>query len=139
MAAPTLIEIMEALEERYATVGLRMKSGTPDGIAPPAGVVIMPDIESYRDTMRRGSYTLEIDVMVLVSPTWSRSAQRRLAEYASVVGEKSIPRAVESERTLGGVVQDVIVTAYQNLNLEEAAAIEYFGGRFTNRCVVKGN
>lgn len=139
MTAPTLKAIMLGIESRLATIaGLRTSEIVPEAISPPVAIVGLPPISTYRSTMQRGTYELDLTVTVLVSAGVSRVGQLLLAEYASVSGANSIPLAVEGDRTLGGVVDDCVVTAFRPLGLDEVGAIQYYGGVFTLKTLASG-
>lgn len=137
--APTIADLMLGVEARLKTVpGLRTSAIVPDQINPPVAIVGVPPIESYWETMRRGTYVIELTVTVLVSAAIDRVGQMLLAEYASPVGERSIPAAIEADRTLGGVAQECVVDSFRPLGLEEYGAIGYYGGAFGLRAAASG-
>lgn len=137
--ATTIAQIMEGIEARLETIpGLRASAIVPDQINPPMAIVGVPPIDSYRATMRRGIWVVEPTVTVLVSAALDRAGQMLLAEYASVSGERSIPAAIEADRTLGGVVDDCIVDSFRPLGAEEVGAITYYGGVFGLQVAASG-
>ncbi|MEU8379776.1 hypothetical protein [Streptosporangium sp. NPDC048865] len=137
--ATTIADLMLGIEARLATVpGLRTSAIAPDQINPPTAIVGVPPIEAYRETMRRGTYVVEMTVTVLVSAAIDRVGQMLLAEYASPVGERSIPAAIEADRTLGGIAQECVVDSFRPLGLEEYGAIGYYGGTFGLRVAASG-
>lgn len=131
---PTLQQILVGVEGRLQTIpGLRLP-GTGlvvDQVNPPAAVVGIPPIDSYRETMRRGKWLIQPTITVLVSASLDRTGQLALAEYADHTGPRSIITAVEGDRTLGGTVDDCIVQSFRPLGLEEVGLIGYYGGEFT--------
>lgn len=139
MTAPTLKAIMLGIEARLATIaGLRTSEIVPDQISPPHALVGLPPIPVYRSSMQRGTYELDLTVTVLVSAGVSRVGQLLLAEYASVSGANSIPLAIEADRSLGGTVDDCVVTSFRPLGLDEVGAISYYGGVFTLKTLASG-
>ncbi|MEU8055710.1 hypothetical protein [Microbispora bryophytorum] len=137
--APSIIEILEGIESRLATIpGLRTSEIVPDQVNPPIAVVGVPPISNYHATMGRGKFALEPTVTVIVSSAMDRSGQRALAEYANPTGDKSIVAAIEGDKTLGGVVDDCIVVSFDPLGLESVGAVDYYGGLFTLRVVASG-
>jgi hypothetical protein len=132
MATTTLTEVMRGLEDRLRTIpGLRVpRDGQPDTIDPPAAVVGVPPIPSYRTAMQRGAFLINPTVLVLVSATVSRAGQMALAGYADVSGPQSIPAAIEADRTLGGTVADCVVTSFDPTGLEDVGQLGFYGGLF---------
>lgn len=137
--APTILQIMEGIETRLKTIaGLRVTEYIADQINPPQAIIGVPDIPEYRTTFGRGRFGLEPEVTVLVSAALDRVGQRALAEFANVTGAKSIPAAIEADRTLGGVVEECFVLSFRVLGFEEVGAIGYYGGVFQLKTVAKG-
>jgi hypothetical protein len=134
---------MDALEAMYGGLpNLRTKDIVgPDlpvtGNASVA-VVMMPDISSYRSTMGRGIYELDIDVLLLTSAVVDREGQRKLARYASQTGATSVRQATEADRTLGGTVHESWLASFNNLGIEQAGVVGYFGGIFRHHVVTSG-
>lgn len=137
MSAPTLSQIMTGLKDRLATIsGLQTTDFIADTATPPAAMVAVPDIPSYRATFGRGQVELEFLIYVFVGRQLDSTGQAALAGYASWTGANSIPLAIEGDRsagsqTLGGIVNDCTVTSFRNLNMDEVAAYNFFGGEFT--------
>jgi hypothetical protein len=139
MTAPTLKAILLGVEARLATIaGLRTSAIVPEAISPPHALVGLPPIPTYRSTMSRGTYELDLTVTVLVSAGISRIGQMMLADYASVSGALSIPLAIEADRTLGGTVDDCVVTSFRPLGLDEVGVISYYGGVFNLKTLASG-
>lgn len=140
MAAPTILQVMQGIETRLATItGLRVNDVIPDQINPPQAIVGVPPIPRYHATMQRGRFQLEPTVTVLVSAALDRVGQEALAEYANPTGAKSIITAIEADKTLGGVVDDCIVTSFRPLGLEEVGLIGYYGGVFDLQVIAQGS
>lgn len=135
----TLAEILVGVENRLKIItGLRTGAYVPEAISPPHALVGLPPIPSYRSTMSRGIYELDLSVTVLVSAAVSRVGQMLLAEFASVTGAKSIPLAIEGDRSLGGSVSDCVVTSFRPLGLDEVGVIGYYGGVFNLKTLASG-
>jgi hypothetical protein len=140
MAAVTILQVMQGIETRLKTIdGLRVTYYIADQVNPPQAVVGCPPIDSYRATFRRGVFLLQPQVVVLTSAALDRVGQTALAEYANPTGARSIPAAIEGDRTLGGVVEDCVVDSFQPLGMEEVGLIGYYGGVFDLRVVAPGS
>ena len=134
--ASSLTDVMDALETALADVpNLR----TRDVVGPDlpvtgnasAAVVFTPDIPSYRSTMGRGTYHLDVEIGVFTSTGVDRVGQRKLAAFASQTGDASIRAAIETDSTLGGTVSTSYLSSFRRLGTEEFGLIGYFGGIFT--------
>lgn len=137
--APTITAVMSAIETRLATIaGLRVADIVPDQINPPQAIVGVPEIPQYHQSMGMGKFRLEPTVTILVSAALDRVGQRNLAGYANPTGAQSVRAAIEGDRTLGGTVDDCVVTAFRPLGMEEVGAIGYYGGVFTLAVIATG-
>jgi hypothetical protein len=140
MTIPSLVQVMDGIEARLATIpGLRTSDVSPGAISPPCAIVGVPDIPEYRTTMGRGWWTLAPTVTVLTSPTLDRIGQKLLAGFADVTGASSVAAAIEADRTLGGTVSECWVSDFRPLGLEEVGLIGYFGGLWTLHVVAAGS
>ncbi|MQB00555.1 MAG: hypothetical protein GEU78_09730 [Actinobacteria bacterium] len=130
--------VMLGIETRLATIeGLRASAISPDQINPPAAIVGVPAITDYQQAYGRGKYLLEPSITVLVSAALDRTGQMALAEYAALTGAKSIPAAIQGDRTLNGAAEDAEIQSFRPLGLEDVGLIGYYGGQFILRCMVK--
>lgn len=142
--AATILQVMQGLETRLATITsprLRVSDTVPDQIDPATtggyAIVGVPPIE-YRRTMGRGTYELPFTVTVLTSAAVSRVGQENLAAFANPTGSASVITAIEADKTLGGIVPDLVVDTFRPLGLDEVGVIGYYGGLFTLRVFASG-
>jgi len=140
MPASTLTQIMLGIETRLKTIsGLRTFPYIPDAVNPPVAVVGVPPIPNYHGTFAHGAFTLDIPVTVLVSKSVDRIDQPAMAAYADISGANSIHAAIEGDQTLGGAVQNAIVSDFRPLGNDEVGAIGYYGGVFTVKVICSGS
>lgn len=136
--AATVPQIMIGIEKRLATIpSLNTADHAPGNPIAPAAFPLVPAF-NYRDTMRRGSYTLRFRVAVLVANQLDRVGQHLLAEYASQTGDKSIRAALEADKTLGGIVDDLVVDDFDPTGLDDVGLAGYVGGIFNVRVLASG-
>lgn len=134
---------MDADEAALAGIpNLRVLDFAP-GQAPVSGnasvaIIMVPPIPNYRLAMARGTFGLQVHIIVLVSAVLDRRGQRKLAAFANQTGTSSIRAALEADQTLGGVVQDSHLLTFDPLGIEEVAEIGYFGGRFIHQVYASG-
>ena len=107
----TVTAIRDALASAVGTIsGLRTSSYVPDNPNPPQAI-IEPQNINYDSTFGRGMDEFNYIITVLVQRTTSeRVGQSLLDEFIGSSGAKSVKRAVELDRTLGGLVQDCRVS-----------------------------
>ena len=124
-------DIRSALATNLATIsGLRTSGDVPDNPNPPQAVVFLETVE-YDDAFQGGLTTMQFKVMVIVSRADDRTAQRKLNEYISPDGARSIKSAVESDRSLGGLVQTLRLTAMTSLGSTIVSEQEYMAVEFS--------
>lgn len=131
---------MDALESRLQTIsGLRTAAYMAEQINPPQAIIGVPEVENYHATFLRGRMNLEFQVWVLVSGSLDRVGQRLLADYADPASSTSVVKAIETDKTLGGTVNDCIVLSFRPLGTEEVGQLGYFGGVFDVRVIADGS
>ena len=119
-SATTVSQIKTGLAANLATVsGLRAYAYQPDNVNTPFAWPLLDSIQ-YNGAMGGGLITHKFTVSVVVGRSAERTAQTLLDGYLSYAGAISIRQAIESDRTLGGVVQDLIVESASNISTLEA-------------------
>lgn len=137
--AATIVELMQAVKVRLATIsGLNTYDHAPDKPETPCAFPLVPAIPSYRVTMGRGTYIIDIPVVVLVSNILDAPSQHSLAAYANQTGDSSVRVAVEGDVTLGGIADHAFVTSFDPRGLEDVGLLSFIGGIFTVRIAVDG-
>jgi hypothetical protein len=121
----TVSQIKTGLAANLATVsGLRAYAYQPDNVNTPFAWPLLDSIQ-YNGAMGGGLITHRFTVSVVVGRSAERTAQTLLDGYLSYKGATSIRQAIESDRTLGGVVQDLIVESADNISTLEANDATY--------------
>jgi hypothetical protein len=121
----TVSQIKAGLAANLATVsGLRAYAYQPDNVNTPFAWPLLDSIQ-YNGAMGGGLITHQFTVSVVVGRSAERTAQTLLDGYLSYKGATSIRQAIESDRTLGGVVQDLIVESANNISTLEANDTTY--------------
>jgi hypothetical protein len=88
--------------------GIRIYDTIPDVIVPPCAIVGQLDFTFDIDNAR-GLDQASVDIYVIVQRISERAGQDKLDELLSGTGSKSIKTALESDRTLGGLVNTLRV------------------------------
>jgi hypothetical protein len=121
----TVSQIKTGLAANLATVsGLRAYAYQPDNVNTPFAWPLLDSIQ-YNGAMGGGLITHQFTISVVVGRSAERTAQTLLDGYLSYAGAISIRQAIESDRTLGGVVQDLIVESANNISTLEANDTTY--------------
>ena len=124
-SSTTVSQIKTGLAANLATVsGLRAYAYQPDNVNTPFAWPLLDSIQ-YNGAMGGGLITHKFTVSVVVGRSAERTAQTLLDGYLSYKGATSIRQAIESDRTLGGVVQDLIVESADNISTLEANDATY--------------
>jgi hypothetical protein len=106
----SLTDLREALASNLAAIdGLQESAYVLANPTPPAAEVVPAPIE-YDKAMGRGLDKWTFLVRVLVGLTSDIGAQKRLDKMLASAGPDSVKAALETDPTLGGAADDLIVT-----------------------------
>ena len=109
IAVALMAAIREGLATRLTTIdGVQASAYMLASPTPPAIHVVPPAIE-YHQAMQNGFAELTFTVQAFVALGTDIGAQKRLDEFREPTGSGSIKAAIEADKTLGGVVKDLIV------------------------------
>lgn len=111
----TISQIRTALASGlYPVFGRRVSSYVPDQINPPQAVVTLQRV-NYDSAFGRGMDTFEFAVLAFVGRADERTGQDLLDGYGAGSGATSVKEALESDKTLGGLVFDLRVESMADL------------------------
>jgi len=114
--ASTPTQIKVALQTALNTItGLRAYATQPDNLNTPFAFSTLDSV-SYHGAMRGGLVTHNFTVTIVVGRSAERTMQNLLDGYIAYDGGPSVRAALESDRTLGGVVQNLVVTEAGNIS-----------------------
>ena len=127
----TLTEIRDALAAQISALvpGLRTAATVPATINPPVAV-ITPNpaaLINYLEVLSSTVATWTMRVYIIVGTVSDRSAQTMLDAFLAPTGGSSVPAAINSDPTLGGVVEYAVPTAAQRYGELQYAGIAYLG------------
>jgi hypothetical protein len=112
----TISQVKDGLKTAINTVsGLRAFDYQPDQVNPPFAWPTLDTITYHQTGMNNGGVVMNFTVTLVVNRAAERVAQDQLDQYMSWDGAKSLRAAIEADRTLGGVCDDLIVTNAENL------------------------
>jgi hypothetical protein len=107
-------QVRDGLKTRLQTItGLRVYDLIPEPVTPPCAVVGQLDLTFDIDNAR-GLDQANVDVYVIVQRFSERAGQDKLDAYLAGSGSSSIKTAIEGDRTLGGTVNTLRVTAAES-------------------------
>ena len=110
----SITAIRSGLATNLGTItGLRTGATIPDNVNPPYAIVAPSGVDYHR-AFNNALSTYNFTVTLVVGRVSERTSQNSLDAYCSPTGTSSIRVAVESDRTLGGVAFDTIVTGMRN-------------------------
>lgn len=106
--------IREAIKTNLQNItNLRVYDLIPDVVVPPCAVVGQLDFTFDIDN-QRGLDQASVDVFVIVQRISERTGQEKLDNYLAGSGSGSIKTAIESDRTLGGLVNTLRVISAES-------------------------
>ena len=105
----TVSAVKQGIAVRLGTIsGLRAWNEQPNQVNAPIGYANLDGI-IYHRTMRASMVEMTFTVTVVVSRADERTGIASVDAYTSATGERSIKAAIEGDRTLGGIVDDLVV------------------------------
>jgi len=108
--------------------GLRVSENIPDQPNPPMAVISLESV-NYDQTFQRGMSEYNFTISVLAGRVSERTSQDRLDSYIDP-GTATVKNAIESDKTLGGVVFDVRVSEMSNIGAVNLGETIYLGADF---------
>ena len=127
----TVSQVMTGVKNSLATIsGLRVFDFQPDNINPPTAFPQIDSVE-YHGAFGGGDVRFNMTVVTIVGRVSDRTAQSSLDAYLSYSGASSIRQAIEADRTLGGVVQTLIVSQSANIRTLPIGEAEYLSIEIT--------
>jgi hypothetical protein len=108
----TITQVAAGLKTRLATIsGLRAYAYQPDQTStPPFAYPELSQVDYHR-AFQGGDVVMQWEIHVVVGRYVDRTAHALLDDFLSYSGAKSIRACLEGDRTLGGIVQDLVLTS----------------------------
>jgi hypothetical protein len=118
MASYTFAGIRAGLVSNLSSLGIQSKGYVLGSIMPPS-IECFPGEVSYDGAMQRGHDELEWTVRVTWSITIDIATQEKLDAFLDPSGATSVKTLIESDPTLGGVVDDLHVSGASGYQVRE--------------------
>ena len=134
MSTPATVNaVATAITAKLATInGLRTYTYQPEQVTPP---VAYPELTQvvYHRTMGKGTALTQMEwlIHVIVGRYTDRTAHDLLDQYLSATGAKSVRAAIESDDTLGGVAQAIILSTSADITSLTSGDAEFLQIQFT--------
>lgn len=130
----SLAQIRAGIMQNVATIsGLRTSDLLPESPNPPVAILNLSDID-YDNAFNKGLTIYNFDLTVLVGRADARGSQAKLDEYVASDGVGSIKMAVESNRTLNGLIYDLKVTQLRSIGSLTVNDTTYLAADFNVVC-----
>lgn len=130
----TVSQVKTGLATRLSTItGLRAFNYQPDQLNPPIAFANLDSINYHRTMGPLALTEMQFTVSVIVARATERPAEHALDAYTSATGTSSVKAAIEADRTLGGVVDDLIVESATGIQTISANDGDYLGIEFLVR------
>lgn len=105
----TVSQVATGLATRLATIsGLRTYTYQPEQLNPPVAFPTLDRVE-YHGAMGGGDVVMNWTVTVIVGRYTDRTAHNLLDTFLSYSGAGSVRAAIEQDKSLGGVVQTLVL------------------------------
>jgi hypothetical protein len=126
-----IAQIRAGLAENLSKVpGLRSSAELVDNPTPPVALVNLESID-YDNAMQNGLTIYNFIITVIVGRAAEREQQRKLDSYCQTTGTHSVKSAVESNRSLSGVVYDLRVVSSSSIGSIQLNDQTYLAAEFT--------
>lgn len=107
----TVTQVANALKTQLQTIsGLRVFSYQPEQLNPPVAFPVLSQVDYHR-AFKGGNVIMLWQVHVTVGRYTDSRAHALLDDFLSYDGAKSIRAALEADKTLGGLVQSLVLTS----------------------------
>jgi hypothetical protein len=121
--------LRSGLATNLLTANVRSSATLPELVNPPFALIVPAGI-TYHRAFNNALSEYNFTVTLVVGRADARTAQNALDEYCSASGTSSIRRAIESDKTLGGVAYAVVVTDMRNYGATTIGETTYLAAEF---------
>lgn len=126
----TLAQLRTGLKTRLETIsGLNCYAVKPGKVTPPCAWV-RPMSGEYRGSLA-GSPSTKFQIVVMVPITDLDNAQEAIDPYLAESGAQSIFAAINGDRTLAGIADDLLVSDWTDYDSVNDGGTDYLSARIT--------
>lgn len=124
--------VAAGLEAAAESTGLNAMDHVPDELPNTAFYVGEMDVEvnrtfGSRSGTRRGTDQGVVTCRLLVARSTDKAALKKVREYMSGSGVKSLVQAIQADRSLGGSVDDSMVRSVRGNRMFDVGARKFYG------------
>jgi hypothetical protein len=135
----SLLDCVLALEANLKAIDGVQTSPFPLGAPSPPTIQLLPGPVTYDLAMGRGLDTDTVTIQALAPTADLEGATRQMLAFMEATGASSIKEAAESDKTLGGWADDMIVTVCSGVSLAQTRnGIDVLLAEWTTIIYVKG-
>ena len=120
----TVAQVLDAVTTQLRAAGIRTYDRPADVSAVPA-VFVLIDAVDYQNAFALGDPRMTFTLTALVARTSDRAAYDRLSDFIAPSGAQSLRQMLETDRTLGGVCQTLIVQRADNIRMLSQGDADY--------------
>ena len=114
-------QVKDGLKACLQTVpGLRAYDYQPDQVNPPFAWPTLDEIRYHQTGFQSGGVVMDFTITIVLQRASERTAQDKLDQYVAWDGAQSVRAAIEADKTLGGVCDDLIVNSASNFTSIDA-------------------
>lgn len=121
----SISQVATGIQTRLATItGLRVYNYQPEQLNPPIGFPVLNSIQYHR-AFQGGMMEMDWSIIIVVGRYLDRVAHDRLDGFLSFNGATSVRAALEADKTLGGIVDSLIVSDSTDISSLSANDAEF--------------
>lgn len=125
----SITSLRSGLATNLLTAGVRSSGTLPAQVNPPFALVA-PSGVNYHRAFNNSLSEYSFTITLVVAQMSERNAQNSLDAFCSATGNSSIRSAIESDKTLGGVAYDTVVTDMRNYGATTIGETTYLAAEF---------
>lgn len=120
----TVVQVLDGLTAQLRAAGIRAYGRPADISSVPCAFVLVESVD-FQNAFALGDPRITMTVTAVVARTSDRAAYERLSESIAPTGAQSLRQIIESDRTLGGVCQTLIVQRADNIRMISQGDADY--------------
>lgn len=127
----TIKGLRDAIQAQLSSIaGLRAKGYSPDRVSVPAAAVELTSLTYGRTFGANVLDEYQFTVRIYASRADNEAGQDKLDSFINAAGATSVPQALASDVSLGGIAQTLMVTGMDNYGVYEVGGTPYYGAEF---------
>jgi len=120
----TVVQVLDGLTAQLRAAGIRAYDRPADISSVPCAFVLIEAVD-FQNAFALGDPRLTMTVTAVVARTSDRTAYEALSKAIAPTGAGSLRQIIESDRTLGGVCQTLVVQRADNIRMISQGDADY--------------